>query len=247
MAMVDDAIREMVERYGVADLLHHTVLIVDDDAPNLAVLEAVLESEYRILPAGSGPEALELLAEAPVDVIVTDQRMPEMTGVELLERVRATHADVAGVVLTGFTDSPAIMSAINRAQVFRFLTKPWEAVEVQSAVEQATRHVYQRRAITALVGQLAARNDDLAAALHNLESAQQQVLHLERLGTMGRLASGVTHDLRNFLMGLSMLEEEVQATEASQELRETVSVGLAGIRNLMSTLETMTLIVGRDR
>jgi signal transduction histidine kinase len=237
--MVDLALQDLVARYGVEDLLTRGVLIVDDDAPNLAVLAAVLDMDYQVYSAESAEEALHIVENTPVDVIITDQRMPEMTGVELLERVRETRPDVAGIVLTGFTDSPAIMSAINKAQVFRFLTKPWESASILAAVEQASRHVYQRRAILRLVEVVQTRNEDLALAMEELKSAQQRLLHMERLGTMGRLAAGVTHDLRNFLMGLALLEEEFQTRDVSEELKDTVAVGLAGIRNLVATLETM--------
>ena len=242
--MGDDTIREMVERYGVGDLLHHAVLIVDDDAPNLAVLSAVLESDYTVLEAGSGDEALDLLESHKVDVVVTDQRMPGMTGVELLERISSFAPDVAGIVLTAYTDAPAMMSAINRARVFRFLTKPWEAQQVLAAVEQASRHVYQRRAIEQLVSMLARRNEELLAATEALKASQQQMLHLERLSTMGRLAAGVAHDLRNFLNGLMVLEEEVRTREAYAELREAVAVSMAGLRNLLGTLETVNRFCG---
>jgi len=252
--MVDDYIKTLVARFGVGDLLTKRVLIVDDDAPNLAVLAPVLENDYEVEEAGSGAEALAILAEKQFDLIVTDQRMPEMTGVELLERVRILQPDVAGIVLTGFTDSPAIMSAINRAQVFRFLTKPWEAHDVLAAVAQASAHVHQRRAIARLVEIVANRNEELAAAMDELQltmgqlqTTQQQMLHLERLGTMGRLAAGVTHDLRNFLMGLALLEEECQEQNVSDELRETVGTGLAGIRNLVSTLETMNQFARNEK
>jgi signal transduction histidine kinase len=131
------------------------------------------------------------------------------------------------------------MSAINRAQVFRFLTKPWDAPDILAAVEQACDYVAQRRAILRLVEIVASRNDELAAMLQELKATQQQVLHLDRLGTIGRLTSGVTHDLRNFLTGLALLEEDIETREVPADLRETVGIGLAGVRNLVSTLESM--------
>jgi len=238
--MVDERLKSLVERYEVRDLLTGGVLLVDDDAPNLEVLSGVLENDYTVHQAESGAEALEILARVPVDVIVADQRMPGMTGVELLERVSATHPDVAGIVLTGYTDTPAIIAAINRAKAFLFLTKPWEEDEIKMAVAQASNHVYQRRAIVRLVDLVSRRNEELAMALAELRAAQDRMLHLERLGTIGRLTAGITHDLRNFLMGLALLEEEFQTrAEVAPDLRDTVTIGLHGARNLLATLETM--------
>lgn len=238
--MVDERLQSLVERYEVRDLLSGRVLVVDDDVPNLEVLAAVLEADYTVHQADSGPAALEVVASHPVDVVVADQRMPGMTGVELLEAVSRDHPDIAGIVLTGYTDTDAIIAAINRAGAFRFLTKPWNPDEIRMAVADAATYVYQRRAIERLVALVARRNDELAKALEDLRLAQDRMLHLERLGTMGRLTAGVTHDLRNFLMGLALIEEEMATrTEVTDDLRETVTVGLAGLRNLLATLETM--------
>lgn len=239
IAMLDGNLRTLVEKHGVTGLLHHQVLIVDDDEPNLDVLEAVLEGDYKVHKATSGREALEIVNLIPLDVIISDQRMAEMTGVELLELVKKSHPDIAGIVLTAYTDSPAIMSAINRAQVFRFLTKPWQPHEILAAVEQASINVEQHRAIKRLVEIVSARNEELAATLEELRSTQQQLLHMERLSTIGRLTSGVTHDLRNFLSGLALIEEDIATREVPSDLRDTVTTGLAGVRNLLATLETM--------
>jgi len=237
--MVQESLRLMVERYDVGRLLSRSVLMVDDEPENLDVLEALLSDEYEVHRADSAGEAFAISQSQPIDVIIADQRMPGMTGVELLEKVGIDHPDIAGIILTAYTDSPAIMSAINRAQVFRFLTKPFDAELVLRSVVEASDHVYQHRAIAGLVSLVTARNDDLGKALEDLRAAQQGLLHLERLGTMGRLASGVTHDLRNFLMGLSYLEVEVESGGVSDVIRESVQIGLSGLRNLLATLESM--------
>ncbi len=237
--MVQESLRLMVERYDVGRLLSRSVLMVDDEPENLDVLEALLSDEYVVFRADSAAEAFAISQSQPIDVIIADQRMPGMTGVELLEKVGIDHPDIAGIILTAYTDSPAIMSAINRAQVFRFLTKPFDAELVLRSVVEASDHVYHHRAIAGLVSLVTSRNDDLAKALEDLRAAQQGLLHLERLGTMGRLASGVTHDLRNFLMGLSYLEVEVESGGVSDEIRESVQIGLSGLRNLLATLESM--------
>jgi len=237
--MVDENLKKLVELYEVGELLHRSLLLVDDDVPNLDVLSAVLDSDYKVFQVDSGAEALKVVETTPIDVIISDQRMPEMTGVELLERVGKSHPDVAGIVLTAYTDSAAIIEAVNRAGAFRFLTKPWEADDIRVTVAQACAHVYQRRAIARLVDIVSVRNEELALALQDLEEAQDRMLHMERLGTMGRLTSGVTHDVRNFLMGLALLEEECHEQGVGGEMKEIVTVSLAGLRNLMGTLEAM--------
>lgn len=253
--MIDETLKHLVEKYAIGDLLSRRVLIVDDDEPNLGVLGAILESEYKVETAASGDDALGIVdalrssstGEPFLDVIIADQRMPGMTGVELLETVSRQHPDTAGIVLTGYTDSDAIIAAINRAGAFRFLTKPASPEEIRMAVADAEAYVYQRRAIEKLVSLLAQRNEELAKALEDLRLAQDRMLHMERLSTMGRLTAGITHDVRNFLQGVTALEEELAVhPDIPEDLRETAKVCLAGMTNLVNTLEAMTQFARGD-
>src|SRR3954449_9575054 len=198
--MLDDGLRNLIALHGVGETRSRGILIVDDENQNLIVLRNFLEGGYRVFEAQSGKQALEVAASAELDVVITDQRMPEMSGVELLEKLRDFKPDVAGIVLTGFTDPPALISAINRARVFRFLKKPWQPDDILEAVRQASEHVYQTRAIQKLVSLLAKRTQELDSSLGEVRKTQRQLLHLERLGTMGRLATGVIHDLRNLMV-----------------------------------------------
>jgi signal transduction histidine kinase len=133
-----------------------------------------------------------------------------------------------------------MMSAINDAGVFRFLKKPWEPEEVIAAVEQAVEHVAQQRTIQQLVGLLARRSDELSRSLSDLQESQQRLLHLERLGTMGQLAAGITHDVRNVMVSLRAVEWEIkESTSTPPELLETVQVGLGGLDNLVRTLDAL--------
>src|SRR5713226_5948850 len=204
--MLDDGLKTLIALHGVGETRSRGILIVDDELPNLTVLRNFLEAGYRVFEAQSGAQALEIAKTADLDVVITDQRMPEMSGVELLENLRHLKPDVAGIVLTGFTDPPALISAINRARVFRFLKKPWQPEDILEAVRQACEHVYQSRTIQRLVALLARRTEELTASLEVIESAHRQMLHLERLGTMGRLAAGITHDLRNGMISVNFIE-----------------------------------------
>jgi two-component system NtrC family sensor kinase len=238
-AMLDDGLRSLIALHGVGETRSGGILIVDDERPNLTVLRNFLDSGYRVHEAQSGPEALELAKTTDLDVVITDQRMPDMTGIELLEALRDLKPDVAGIVLTGFTDPPALISAINRARVFRFLKKPWQPDDILEAVRQASEHVYQTRAIQKLVSLLARRTEELDASLAEVKSTQRQLLHMERLGTMGRLASGVVHDLRNLMVSLGYVEGVLAQRKIAPDVLESVQVGLQGVGNLVQTLEAM--------
>src|SRR5919109_5680378 len=237
--MLDEGLRALVAQYGVDGPRKSGILLVDDERPNLMVLRGFLEGAYQIYEAESGKKALEIADKADLDVVIADQRMPEMTGVEMLGELRARKPDVAGIVLTGFTDPPALISAINRARVFRFLKKPWQPEDILEAVRQACEHVYQSRTIQKLVALLARRTEELSASLTMIEAAHQQMLHLERLGTMGRLAAGITHDLRNVMVSVNFIERELEQRAAASDLLESVHVGTQGIANLLETLDAM--------
>jgi EAL domain-containing protein (putative c-di-GMP-specific phosphodiesterase class I)/CheY-like chemotaxis protein len=117
-----------------------TLLIVDDEGGVRNALQRTLRRDgYRILLAAGGAEALELLAEHPVQVIISDQRMPHMSGTEFLERVRQLHPDTLRIILSGYTDLGVVTDAVNRGAVFRFLTKPWDDTLLREQVRDAFR------------------------------------------------------------------------------------------------------------
>lgn len=102
----------------------HTILCVDDEPHNLDALRRTLRKEYNVLTALNGVEGLELLEQHPVSLIISDQRMPQMTGVEFLEKSVDRHPEVIRIILTGFTDIEDLIGAINTGRVYRYITKP---------------------------------------------------------------------------------------------------------------------------
>jgi len=112
----------------------HTILFVDDEPRVLTSMRAMFRREYEVLLANSGPEALALLQQRKVDVIVSDQRMPGMTGVEVLKQVKKLAPDAMRILLTGYADLKAIEASINEGEVFRYLTKPCPSDELKEAV-----------------------------------------------------------------------------------------------------------------
>jgi signal transduction histidine kinase len=237
----DHDIGALVRELGVEPQTTGGVLLVDDEPLNLRVLRGFLEDRWKVHEATSGEEALAVAAKVPLDVVVTDQRMPGMSGIDLLERLRTIRPDVAGIVLTAYTDMASLELAINRAGAFRFLRKPWEPPDILEALEQASAFVAQRRTIEKLVQLLAARSGELRTSLEEVRAQQAMLLHLERLGTVGKLAAGVAHDLRNLMVAFRGLEWELDKAPApvAPALREILSLGLAGVENMVRTLGTL--------
>ena len=118
-----------------------TILLVDDEENILSSLRRLLRRDgYQILTANGGAEALELLARHEIDVIVSDQRMPNMTGVEFLRRVKTIHPQTVRMVLSGYTELQSITDAINEGAIYKFLTKPWEDDLLRANIEEAFRY-----------------------------------------------------------------------------------------------------------
>jgi DNA-binding NtrC family response regulator len=119
----------------------HTVLIVDDEVNVLSSLERTLRNEeYAVLTASSAAEALDILHTKTVDLIISDIGMPVMNGLELLKMVKEKHPAVARIILTGQSDGPTVLRAINEGEVFRFFTKPWDNEEIKVSIRQTLKH-----------------------------------------------------------------------------------------------------------
>lgn len=122
----------------------NTVLLVDDEPNILSSMRRCLRRDgYEILTAGSGEEALELLANHPVMVILCDQRMPGMTGTEFLSRVKVMHPHTVRMILSGYSDLNSITEAINKGEIYRYHTKPWDDNELRKAIQDAISHYNQ--------------------------------------------------------------------------------------------------------
>ena len=115
----------------------YTLLVVDDELDNLELLERTLRREYAVVTASSAEDALDRLPDLEVDLIITDQRMPGMTGIQLLERAGTIAPHALGIILTGYTDAQDLMEAINSGYVYRYITKPWEPEELKLTLKRA--------------------------------------------------------------------------------------------------------------
>jgi len=153
-----------------------TVLLVDDEPRVLDALEALLAMEYRVLRAERPEQGLARLAEDDVAVVLSDQRMPGMTGTELLARSREIAPDTVRILLTAFTDVEAMMESINASGVYHFLLKPWDPNELLLLVARAVEHHRLCREREALVKDLAAKNAELERALAHLEATQSDLI-----------------------------------------------------------------------
>ena len=147
-----------------------TLLLVDDEINILSSLKRLLRRDgYNILQANSGQEGLDLLARNSVDVIVSDQRMPGMTGVEFLREVKKFYPDTVRIVLSGYTELQSVTDAINEGAIYKFLTKPWEDNLIRGHIEDAFKHKGLLDENARLNRELKVTNQELASANRKLE------------------------------------------------------------------------------
>ncbi|MCB0700240.1 MAG: response regulator [Chitinophagales bacterium] len=114
-----------------------SVLYVDDEEHNLMSFKATFRIKYNVFTAISGEEAIKILDDNHIEIIITDQRMPNMTGVQFLESILDRHADAMRILLTGYADLNAVIDAVNKGKIFHYLTKPWNEEELDSTIQRA--------------------------------------------------------------------------------------------------------------
>jgi response regulator RpfG family c-di-GMP phosphodiesterase len=139
----------------------HTLLVIDDEMDVCDSVHDLLRRQFKVLRARSADEGLKLMQENEVHIIMTDQRMPKVTGVELLTRAFRGHPLAIRMLFTGFADLDSVIQAINQGHVFKFLKKPWQPDELEEAVREAAAE-YER-----LVAQ-AEQMDHLQSEMHQL-------------------------------------------------------------------------------
>ncbi|MCB0356980.1 MAG: hybrid sensor histidine kinase/response regulator, partial [Bdellovibrionales bacterium] len=147
--------------------MKYEILLVDDEIDNVDALERLFRKSYTVHKATSGKQALEILRQNPhIALILSDQRMPEMTGVELLKKSIKTHPDTLRILLTGYTDIESIVSSINKGEVYRYLNKPWDPVDLKNTIDKAIEKFKLRQ-------ELVEKNQKLQVALNELKSLDQ--------------------------------------------------------------------------
>jgi len=120
------------------------VLYIDDELDNLTSFRATFRRNFNITTADSADAAMPILESETIHVILSDQRMPKMTGIEFFEKIQIIHPDPIRILMTGYTDINAVIDAINRGHVYKYLTKPWNEEDVKIFVEKAFE-VYRLR------------------------------------------------------------------------------------------------------
>ena len=156
----------------------YSILVVDDERDVLEALYDTFVEKYNVFMANSAQEALEILKNNHVDLIMSDQRMPDTTGVELLAEVEEKYPHLGKILLTGYSDLPAVVDAINKGSVDKYLSKPWNDTEITHVV-------------------LEVMNTRLKRAMDERKMLESQLVQSAKMASLGELVAGIAHELNN--------------------------------------------------
>lgn len=141
--------------------MQYGVLYVDDEINNLNAFKAAFRRDFDVYTALSAKEGRKILEGTEIGVIITDQRMPVMTGIEFLESILPYYPDTIRILLTGFSDINAVMQAINNGQVYKYLVKPWQNDELKMHIQNAIELYHLRKENKELLRKLQLANIEL--------------------------------------------------------------------------------------
>ena len=193
------------------------ILYIDDELNNLVGFKASFRMDYNVLVAVNTSEAVEILTKhSDIRIIFCDQRMPDKTGVEFFEEIRNWFPHPIRILITGYSDIEAVINAINRGHIFRYVKKPWADADVISAIEEAHKF-YTANSL------LAIKNDELQKAYNELD----------------KFAYSVSHDIRGPLSGVMGAIKVVRHLDSLEEIKEMLCLMETSVKKLDTFILSM--------
>jgi response regulator RpfG family c-di-GMP phosphodiesterase len=201
----------------------HTVLCVDDEENILHSIKRLLRKEgYGLLTASSGVEALKILEENNVHLVLSDQRMPQMSGTEFLAEVKEKYPDVIRIILTGYTEVDSITESINKGNIYKFFLKPWNDQNLKLEIGKALEQYDLIQANKMLHEKVLEQNEELKSINENLEVLiQERTKELEIQNQALELSHTILEDLPVPLIGVSVEGMIVLINRQAQSLSKS--------------------------
>lgn len=201
----------------------HTLLLVDDDPDVLATLTRSFRKGYKTLSANSGEEGIEFLNVHPVDLIICDQRMPNISGDQVLSHALQTQPDAIRILLTGYADVESLLTCVNEAHIYKYVTKPWDPAELNLTVVRALESLVLKR--------------DLDTAREQLETAYKDAVVMLCLA-----AEGKDQDTSSHLYRVQYYTEAL-AIAMGVDMQEAAHMGLMSMLHDIGKLATPDAIL----
>lgn len=210
---------------------HYSILCVDDEQSILNALKRLLRKEgYNLLFANSGKEGLEILKENEIHMVISDQRMPEMSGTDFLAAVKDSYPDVRRVILTGYSDIDSITESINKGHIYKFFFKPWNDLSLKAEIRQILDQFELNQANRQLVKTVAEQNEQLQGGdgIPDL-AGDTQMRELELQNHMLQLSHAILENLPISVLGIDIEGVIVTANKMALKIHQDrgVKVGCA--------------------
>jgi two-component system, sensor histidine kinase and response regulator len=186
------------------------ILYIDDEQNNLNSFKATFRFDYAVFSAANTQDAITILSEhKDIRIILCDQRMPEVTGVQFFEQIRHQFSEPVRMLITGYTDIESVIESINRGNIFRYIRKPWNDADIKSAIEEGNKFYLTN-------SMLNSKNTELRSAYEEL----------------GKFAYSVTHDIRGPLLSVLGALELATNTDDNAEVKEILDMMGVALRKL---------------
>jgi len=216
-----------------------TILAVDDEVFNLETLKRTFRRDYEIFTALSGEEALDILTQQDIHIVITDQRMPVMSGTDFLKIVAEKYPNTIRIILTAYTDINDLIEAINTGLVYKYVTKPWQPQDFRLTIQRASDHYQAEKSRRQLLTELRDKNIHLVQQYKELKK-------LDELKT--RFMSVASHELRTPLSIISGSIEllDMLSTDLEDKQRNLIDNALEGINRLNDIVTSVFDLVKID-
>lgn len=178
----------MVDTTEVLDYKRYPVLYVDDEVENLEAFRDEFEEYFAIHTASTGAEGVRVLAQEPIALVLADQRMPVMSGVEVLEQAYRIDPRILRILITAYADIEVVIDSINKGNVYRYFKKPWEHEDIRTGVMRGIEHYHSTRE----------RERLQAEKIENMK----KMVRSNRLAAVGTMVSGLVHEIRNPMVAI---------------------------------------------
>lgn len=202
--------------------MRYNILYVDDEHNNIIVFKNAFFRHYNILTAQSGEEGLEIIGNNDIHLVITDQKMAGMSGVEFLENVVQTHPDTVRMILTAYSDIDFIMRAINTCGIYQYILKPWDSRELKIIIDNALESYHLKRNNAQLIADLKKANDGLEEKVKERTSELDEKNEILKKTNeiKDKLFTIISHDLRVPMASLNVLMEVLVQTKNNISLEE---------------------------
>lgn len=211
-------------------MVKHTLLCVDDEVDNVDALERLFRRSYKVLKATSGSEALEILKQEPASIIISDQKMPHMSGVQFLSHSREIVPDAIRILLTGYTDIESVIDAVNTGEVYRYMTKPWDPVDLVNTIQKATEKIDLR-------SEVIAKNKKLEKALEELKILDQAKSQFMIL---------INHELKTPLTVMTSFLDLLKESDLNAEQKKYIQRIEGGCQRLTNLIQDSLELVSAE-